>query len=97
MLRDQSREFLEKFVELFEDMLNHDGYGDIGVQVRLGSGNVRRVTLQSGKSYEFVASIDASPNLDTDPRRPRFRVVDEADVDVRQRRGSANTLSLPKR
>lgn len=76
MSRDQSLEFLNKFVELFEEMLCHDGYGDIGVQVRLGSGNLRRVTLHSGKEYEFTARTRAAEEAHKERRGKRFRIVE---------------------
>ncbi len=49
-----------KLLELFDDMLGHDGFGDIKVEMKILKRQQKEVILHCGKQYRFV--ID-NPNL----------------------------------
>ena len=46
-----------KLLELVDDILAHDGYGDIRVEVRILKRRQKEVILHCGKQYRYV--IDA--------------------------------------
>ncbi len=46
-----------KLLELVDDILAHDGYGDIRVEVRILKRQQKEVILHCGKQYRYV--IDA--------------------------------------
>lgn len=43
-----------KLLELMDDVLAHDGYGDIRVEVRILKRHQKEVILHCGKQYRFV-------------------------------------------
>ena len=67
---DETLEFLRKFVDVFEELLRHDGYGDLSVSVSLQTGDERRVVLRCGKEYQFTARAAGRGG-----RARRFRIV----------------------
>jgi hypothetical protein len=52
-----------KLLELVDDILAHDGYGDIRVEVRILKRQQKEVILHCGKQYRFV--IDTSSEQET--------------------------------
>ena len=48
------RKVLNKLTHLFEDVLKHDGYGEIRIEVRLLRRGQKEVVLYCGKQYRFV-------------------------------------------
>jgi hypothetical protein len=48
---------ITKLLELVDDILTHDGYGDIRVEVRILKRQQKEVILHCGKQYRYV--IDA--------------------------------------
>jgi hypothetical protein len=49
-----------KLLELLDDIIAHDGFGDIRVEVRILKRKQKEVILHCGKQYRFV--IDAPVN-----------------------------------
>jgi hypothetical protein len=43
-----------KLNELFDEMLNHDGFGDIRVEMKILKRQQKEVILHCGKQYRFV-------------------------------------------
>lgn len=44
----------EKLLELFDDVLTHDGFGEIRVEMRILKRKQKEVILHCGKQYRFV-------------------------------------------
>lgn len=55
-----SQSVKSKLLELFDDVLVHDGYGEIKVEMKILKRRQKEVILHCGKQYRFV--ID-TPNL----------------------------------
>ena len=53
------REILKKLEELYSDVFEHPGYGDIRVEMRILRRGQKEVILHCGKQYRFV--VDFSP------------------------------------
>lgn len=70
---DESLAFLNKFVELFEDIIEHEGYGDISINVRRLNSQTRLVLLGSGKEYRFQVRVPREPWRGSGAQ-PRFRI-----------------------
>lgn len=51
-----------KLMELVDDVLAHDGYGDIRVEVRILKRHQKEVILHCGKQYRFVIDTPKSVN-----------------------------------
>jgi hypothetical protein len=43
-----------KLLELFDEVITHDGYGDIHVEVKILKRKQKEVILHCGKQYRFV-------------------------------------------
>jgi len=52
-----------KLLELVDDVLAHDGYGDIRVEVKILKRRQKEVILHCGKQYRFV--VDSPDELST--------------------------------
>jgi len=53
-MTDQNLVFFEKFIELYQDIVLHNGYGDIDVHIRITGGRQKEVRLCCGKEYRFL-------------------------------------------
>lgn len=51
-----------KLLELVDDILAHDGYGDIRVEVRILKRRQKEVILHCGKQYRYVIDSPAEQN-----------------------------------
>jgi hypothetical protein len=59
-ITDISHPAKSKLLELFDDIIHHDGFGDIRVEVRILKRKQKEVILHCGKQYRFV--VDAPEN-----------------------------------
>lgn len=50
----------EKLLSLFDDVLKHDGFADIHVEVKILKRSQKEVIIHCGKQYRYV--VDAPPN-----------------------------------
>ena len=71
---DESLAALNQLVGLYEDILAHDGYGDLQLQVRIINRQSREVILLCGKEYRYQVTV---PPEHQQPREGfgRFKVV----------------------
>lgn len=46
-----------KLIELLDDVLKHDGFGDIHVEVKILKRRQKEVILHCGKQYRFVVDM----------------------------------------
>ncbi|MEX1199600.1 MAG: hypothetical protein WEB02_02310 [Methylophaga sp.] len=51
-----------KLLELMDEVLAHDGYGDIRVEVRILKRHQKEVILHCGKQYRFVIDTPQAAN-----------------------------------
>ena len=47
----------EKMLTLFDDVLEHDGFGEIRVEMNILKRNQKEVILHCGKQYRFVVDM----------------------------------------
>lgn len=52
-MNDQNQRFLQKFLTLYQELLAHDGYGSMTINVRLLNGREKEVILSCGREYRF--------------------------------------------
>ncbi len=71
-MSDQSLAFFNNFIALYQEILAHDGYGDIEVNIRLLPGKKREVRLRCGKEYRYLVVTSSSGN-----GQKRYRVIEE--------------------
>lgn len=50
-----------KLIELLDELLSHDGFGDIRVEVKILKRRQKEVILHCGKQYRFVVDAPMSP------------------------------------
>lgn len=55
---DPSYPLKHKLLTLVDDVLSHDGYGDIRVEVKILKRHQKEVILHCGKQYRFVFTDD---------------------------------------
>jgi hypothetical protein len=53
-----------KLLELFDDVLTHDGFGEIKVEMRILKRQQKEVILHCGKQYRFVIDTPQQPSND---------------------------------
>lgn len=53
-LNQTSQDVKIKLNELFDEMLHHDGFGDIRVEMKILKRQQKEVILHCGKQYRFV-------------------------------------------
>ncbi|MCX4187778.1 hypothetical protein OMP95_07965 [Methylophaga sp. OBS4] len=52
---DQTNDSVKtKLIELFDDVLQHDGFGEIRVEMKILKRQQKEVILHCGKQYRFV-------------------------------------------
>lgn len=47
----------DKLMALFEDILEHDGFGEIRVEVNILKRKQKEVIIHCGKQYRFVVDV----------------------------------------
>ena len=59
--KDQHRVVMEQLFDLYADLFEHDGYGDIRIEMRILRRGQKEVIIHCGKQYRYV--IDCSQAL----------------------------------
>lgn len=54
----QHKELLSKLVELYFDVFQHDGYGDIRIESRILRRGQKEIILHCGKQHRYVLSCN---------------------------------------
>ena len=54
LAEQQQMNVLSNLVQLYEELFEHDGYGEIRVEVRILKRGQKEVILHCGKQYRFV-------------------------------------------
>lgn len=62
----QHKAVLEKLLELYAELFEHDGYGDIKIEMKILRRGQKEIILHCGKQHRFVvdcsqAMVDESP------------------------------------
>jgi hypothetical protein len=57
-------EVLKKFAELYLSLFEHDGFGDIRLEMKIKKAGQKEVIIHCGKQYRFLVDF-------RNPRRPR--------------------------
>lgn len=57
---EQHKEVLGQLFELYADLFSHDGYGDIGVEIKILRRGQKEVILHCGKQYRYVLDCDSA-------------------------------------
>jgi|TARA_R110002050_G_scaffold4887_6_gene23019 hypothetical protein len=47
----------QKLLELFDDVLSHDGFGEIRIETKILKRQQKEVILHCGKQYRFVVDV----------------------------------------
>jgi len=55
-------EVIAKLLELYKDAFQHDGYGDIRIEMRFLRKGQKEIIIHCGKQYRFVLDYPAHPN-----------------------------------
>lgn len=71
-MKDQQIAFFNTFIAIYQDIIAHEGYGDIEVNVRLLPGKKKEVRLRSGREFRYVVEVPANGT----PRK-QYRIIEE--------------------
>lgn len=63
---DPTYNLKHKLLSLVDDVLSHDGYGDIRVEVKILKRHQKEVILHCGKQYRFVFTDEHNPFIGKD-------------------------------
>lgn len=47
----------EHLARLYDELLRHDGYGDLRLEIRILRKNQKEVIIHCGKQYRFVVDV----------------------------------------
>lgn len=64
MTDQQATRVKARLVELFDELLQHDGYGNLSVEMRILKRGQKEVLIRCGKEYRYVVDFDAAVLLD---------------------------------
>ncbi len=56
--QEQHRAVLERLIDLYGDLFEHDGFGDIRLEMRIMRRGQKEVIIHCGKQYRFVLDCD---------------------------------------
>ncbi|MBL4774234.1 MAG: hypothetical protein JKX98_11850 [Alcanivoracaceae bacterium] len=56
----QSLDVMTKIIGLFSDLMNHDGYGDMRIEMRILKRGQKEIIVHCGKQYRFVVNNSES-------------------------------------
>ncbi len=71
-MSDQHLLFFENFIALYQDIIAHDGYGDIEVRIRLRPGKKKEVRLRSGREYRYLVAAPSNGQA-----QKHYRIIEE--------------------
>lgn len=71
-MTDQSLSFFNTFINLCQEIIGHDGYGDIAVSIRVMPGQTKEVRLRCGKEYRYLLVAPKSPK-----EQKKYRVIED--------------------
>lgn len=57
---EQHKAVLGQLLELYAEVFEHDGYGDIGIEIRILRRGQKEVILHCGKQYRYVLDCDSA-------------------------------------
>ncbi len=57
----------QTLLELYDELLEHDGFGDMRIEIRIMKRNQKEVIIHCGKQYRFV--VDYVPAAKMQPGR----------------------------
>ena len=52
----QDLDVLKKISDLYHDLIGHDGYGDIKIEIRILKRGQKEVIIHCGKQYRYVVN-----------------------------------------
>ena len=52
-----NKEVLEKFSELYLELFEHDGYGDVRVELKFKNAGQKEVIIHCGRQYRFFVDF----------------------------------------
>lgn len=67
-----NKEVLDRFEALYRGLLDHDGFGEIRLEVRILKRGQKEVLIHCGKQYRFVVDWRPKNPLDWAVRRERI-------------------------
>lgn len=59
LTKTTNQDVICKLGELYRDIFDHDGYGDMRIEVRILRRNQKEVIIHCGKQYRFIVDFDA--------------------------------------
>jgi len=63
MNKSSNQAVLNKFLQLYEELLDHAGYGEIRVEMKGHRAGRKEVTISSGKQHKFTVDYKESSRL----------------------------------
>lgn len=58
-LRDPHEEIKQHLGRLLDDLMSHDGYGRMGIEIRLLKRGQKEVLIDCGRQYRYVVDFTA--------------------------------------
>ena len=65
-----------RLLQLFDELLEHDGFGNMKIEMRLLRRGQKEVIVDCGKQYRFVVDFQSSTTESTDNKTPASLATD---------------------
>ncbi len=59
LTKSTNQDVICKLGELYRDIFDHDGYGDMRIEVRILRRSQKEVIIHCGKQYRFIVDFEA--------------------------------------
>jgi len=59
LTKSTNQDVISKLGELYRDIFDHDGYGDMRIEVRILRRSQKEVIIHCGKQYRFIVDFEA--------------------------------------
>ncbi|MCP5078094.1 MAG: hypothetical protein GY951_08580 [Psychromonas sp.] len=59
LTKTTNQDVISKLGELYRDVFDHDGYGDMRIEIRILRRSQKEVIIHCGKQYRFIVDFDA--------------------------------------
>lgn len=87
----KSIEVVNSLLDVFSDCLEHDGFADFNVQVKILKKGQKEIIIQYGRQYRFV--IDSEDGSDV--INQRYKLVTDEELE-KLKKGQAQSFKLAK-
>jgi hypothetical protein len=74
-------EVINQLLQVYADSIEHDGFADIRVEIKILKRGQKEVIIHSGKQYRFIVDVEGMPNSVVKELN-EYQLVPKAELEV---------------